>query len=317
MKGKSYSIEELVLLISDKLYEEFDIESGISERQLLDDIRVMRKSPPEGYGAPIVRKKGILSYTDKKFTIQSSPLISKDLDALKEVISVLKQLSDIPHYYELKNVYDKLCGTMTFGQFKEKDVHIQFEMTTLTRGKQFIQPLYNFIKKKQTVSILYKPYHEDALIFTLHPYLLKEYNNRWFLIAWSDKFEKVINIAVDRIERIDKSQNTFREQSKKLIPDYAKIVGVTIPEGKVAEKVILKVNPQRLPYLITKPIHSSQILLSQNDDKSGLLELSLIPNFEFKSMILSHGAAVEVISPAYLRKELQKEVLELYRKYQK
>jgi hypothetical protein len=58
LRGKSYPIKELVLLISDKLYEEFDIENGISERQLLDDISVMRKDSPEGYGAPIIRKKG-------------------------------------------------------------------------------------------------------------------------------------------------------------------------------------------------------------------------------------------------------------------
>lgn len=315
LRQRKRSIEELQRLISNKLFEEFDIESGISQRQLLEDIKIMRKSPPEGYGAPILRKQGILSYTDKNFTIHAFPLVDKDLDALKEAMTILKQLADYPHYQELKKIFDKLSGNMSLSTFKEKDTSIQFETSPLVKGKEFIHPLHDFIKNKNVVNVLYNPYHEDALHLILHPYLLKEYNNRWFLIAWSEKYDKIISIAMDRIEHIEKDLTDFIPAPKDFAAQYTHIVGITIPSGKAIDTVRIKVSKQRLPYILTKPLHASQRLVAQEQNGTGILELSLIPNFEFKAILMGHGAAIEVLSPEDLRKELSIEIKATYEQY--
>ena len=317
LRQRNRSISEMQRIISDKLFEEFDIESGISERQLLEDIKVMRKSPPEGYGAPILREKGVLSYSDKSFTIHAFPLITKDFEALKDAMTVLKQLADYPHYHELKSVFDKLSGTMSLNKFKEKEVSIQFEVSPLIQGKEFIQPLHDFVKNKKVVNVFYNPYQDSPLTLTLHPYLLKEYNNRWFLIAWSEKFGKTINIALDRIERIEESLTEFIPSAKNFANNYANIVGVTIPNGKTVENIRIKVSKARLPYILTKPIHPSQKLISKEQDEAGILAFSLIPNFEFKAVLMGHGAAIEVLSPEELRQEFSNEISKLFSLYSK
>ena len=85
-KYRRWSYNDLLEHVSEKLAEEYDILKGISKRQFDYDLQIMRKDPPEGYGAPIIRKGCEIYYDDPDFSINNNPLNDTDIENLKEVL---------------------------------------------------------------------------------------------------------------------------------------------------------------------------------------------------------------------------------------
>ena len=76
------TIDILIDRCSEKLAEYQGVYSGISERTIRNDIRILR-SDILGFNAPIVIEDGIYSYDDINFTIFGRPI--KELELLKEI----------------------------------------------------------------------------------------------------------------------------------------------------------------------------------------------------------------------------------------
>ena len=49
-------------------------------------------------------------------------------------------------------------------------------------------------------------------LFVIHPYFLKQYNNRWFVFGKNDLNGYILNLALDRMIHVS-------ENRKKLIPN--------------------------------------------------------------------------------------------------
>ena len=60
-------------------------------------------------------------------------------------------------------------------------------------------------------------------------------------------------------------------------------MGVTVNEGMQARVIQLWVDAYNAPYVITKPIHSTQRLLQQNEDGSIVINLFLKENFGIRT----------------------------------
>jgi predicted DNA-binding transcriptional regulator YafY len=105
---------------------------------------------------------------------------------------------------------------------------------------------------------------------------------------------------------IPNTEGDFREYFKD-------IVGVTVPkEHPVAEKVVLKFDAARFPYIVSKPIHPSQEVISEEDCT---LQISVRPNKELESRIFSYGPQVEVLEPEWLRQQIEGKIEETLKKY--
>ncbi|MFT4761599.1 MAG: putative DNA-binding transcriptional regulator YafY [Saprospiraceae bacterium] len=297
---REWSLPDLQEWISDKLYEEFDIETGISERQLLGDIALMRKDPPQGFGAKIVRKNNRVWYADKDFSIVNHPLIESDFKALKETLQLLKQFRELPHFQEVQEVYQKLKGVLLGSRELAGNPVILFDKNELLKGLEFIQPLFQYIQRQQSLVITYHPFYLTAATErNFHPYLLKAYNNRWFVLGWSGEEDCPMVLALDRIKVIQQGNFTYLPDKIPNLPNYFDhVVGVTVPVDESPVDIQLKVHPQQLPYIVTKPIHASQRVEHQ------IISLYLIPNYELKALLLGFGSRVEVLSPVSLREEM-------------
>jgi predicted DNA-binding transcriptional regulator YafY len=77
---------------------------------------------------------------------------------------------------------------------------------------------------------------------------------------------------------------------------FEDLIGVSKKEGVMPIKIKLWVNSFTAPYVLTKPLHGSQRKISLDEDGL-ILELELIPNYEFYQRILGFGEAVKVLSP--------------------
>lgn len=149
----------------------------------------------------------------------------------------------------------------------------------------------------------------------IHPYLLKEYNNRWFLIAYNTELGKMSHLALDRIITIKVKDRTFipiKEFDETVY--FNNILGITLPENAQPEIIELIFSPQRAPYIKTKPIHPSQKIIAEN--QQGLtIQLNLVINKELISLLLGFGKDVQVIKPLSLKKEIIEGLIEAQNNY--
>jgi predicted DNA-binding transcriptional regulator YafY len=142
---------------------------------------------------------------------------------------------------------------------------------------------------------------------------LKQYNNRWFLLGFNPEFEDLSIVPLDRIESVAHADITFNRNLDFDFDVYFRdIIGVSIEKGKEVEHIRLKFSPNRLPYVLSKPIHHSQQL---EDEAEGIVSIDVIPNKELLSELIWFRDDVEVLSPESLREEIKGKIAEMYHKY--
>ena len=306
--GRTWTYDELLSFVCDKLEEEFDVNlnnnktRALSPRQLADDIRIMRKDPPEGFGAPIVRKEGQIFYEDPKFSINDNPLINSDIESLQEILRLIKPFQSLPHLHELETIIGKVQGTISQNK---GDQIIELDHNPNVKGLQLLESLYPLIRDEKMLLIRYKPFNwQEDIEYKIHPFLIKEYNNRWFLIGWQPDNEKYIVLGLDRIIQFNNISGSIDKGKKsELINLQKNIIGVSFSEGALSVGIKLWVSPAQIPYILTKPLHTSQNLIDESSEGS-VISLELVPNFELEQLILSFGERVKVLEPESLKERI-------------
>ena len=198
-----------------------------------------------------------------------------------------------------------------------KEPIIGFDENKNLKGMSFFTPLFNAITSKKALMIQYKSYHSDTPVEeVIHPYYLKEYNQRWFLFALNEKYNAISNFALDRIESIEWTTAKFIPNTSIDFTHYFdQIVGVSVNHNEKVQTIMMRVNKEQLPYTSSKPLHHSQTVIERCEDGSAILSIEVIPNFELIQLLLSFGHRIEVLSPQSLREEILsriKKSMEIY-----
>ncbi|WP_196890260.1 WYL domain-containing protein [Aureivirga sp. CE67] len=312
---RKWTIDDLVDACSDALYEYEGIDKGVSKRTVQGDIQTMR-SDKLGYNAPIiVLERKYYTYEDEEYSITNIPISNQDLDKLTEAVEFMKQFQGFSHFQDLNSMVQKLEDQIYAAKTQKKPV-IDFEKNENLRGLKFLDVLYKAIIQKQSLDITYKSFKaRNEETFTIYPYLLKEFRNRWFILGQRKKREGVLNLALDRILSISKSELPFQEANN-FDPEthFKDVIGVTVSPSLPAEKVVLYVVRKHAPYVLTKPLHSSQKMIDQ--DRFGItISLNVQHNFELEKEILAFGEAIHVIKPYRLRKNIKNRLLNAVESY--
>ncbi len=311
--ARKWSLRDLIDKISDELYEQFGHEEGVSKRTVQMDLNIMRSDPPRGFGAPIEVKDGSYFYSDPEFSINQNPLNETDIENLKEAADILRHFRGLPVYSEIENMIGKIQQDIFTAQ---KDVLIDFEKVEELKNIELLGELYPLLKNKQVLELDYQPFKKEKQEkIQLHPYLLKEYNNRWFLMGWNEVFSDFTVLAIDRIiEYKDLNKSFIGDFKSKLKELLSHIVGVSIPKEKKVEEIELEVFSVSVPYFLTKPLHPSQTVKTR-DENSAIFYFKLIPNYELEQIILSFGENCIVKKPEYFKEHIKGRILELSKNY--
>lgn len=298
--------DKLIEKINYKLNECLDIE-GISDRTFYNDIRDMKSEPPRGYNAPIICRNGEYAYEDPNYTIFKDNLSDDDIDILNKSLAVLSQFEQLPIHNELFAVKEKILGYTD--QESRYESLIEFEHQEV-EGTKFLGDLYPLLKDKKVIKIQYKSFRApEPQEFIVHPYRLKQYKNRWYLVCYCETHEVITVYALDRFIMVSVLEHyDFREVDiESLNNRFRDIIGVT----KYADAEILEINiwvaTKLAPYVLTKKIHYSQRVVKE--DSSGMtICVKLCPNYEFYSMILGFGEDIKILSPKSVVDELREKI---------
>jgi len=310
------TLEALVEACSEALYEYEGIRKGVSRRSVQADIQMMR-SDKLGYNAPIVVvDKKYYTYEDKNYSITNTPVSVADLEKLTESVEILKQFQNFSHFKDLGGLVQKLEDHVYAKKHHQEPV-IDFEKNDGLKGIDFLDVLYRAIIDKQSVYIDYQSFKarkSQKILF--HPWLLKEFRNRWFLIGVKSKGSPLLNLALDRMHAIEASNMEYVANTDIDLQAYFKdVIGVTVAPSLVAQEVRLYVSHKHAPYLITKPLHHSQKII-ERDDYGVLLSLTVQHNFELEKEILSLGEEVMVVSPESLKRSIMERLRNASEQYE-
>ena len=303
-RGRRWTLENLIDKVSEALYEYEGIRDGVSKRTIQLDLQTMRSD--KLYSAPIiVLDRKYYTYEDPSFSITQSKLTSADLQKMNEVVGILKHLNGFRHFGEMSEMIAKLENELQRNRTHGPDI-IQFESNPLLRGLDWIDPLYKAIAARRAVLIDYRSFRaHNARQDIYYPYLLKEYRNRWFLIA-RNKFKRpLVTLALDRIEGVEElSREPFYAHQEVDFDHYFDdVLGVTKSEKDRPTKVILHVRRETVPYVLTKPLHRSQTVLQETETGS-IVQIEVVLNFELEREILGFGPQVKVLGPRILVKRI-------------
>ncbi|MDM8161481.1 WYL domain-containing protein [Labilibaculum sp. K2S] len=299
---KNWTKDRLIEKINEKLMDCHGID-GICEKTFYNDIRNMKSEPPRGYDAPIECMNGAYIYTESDFTIQKDNLSDEDIESINKAIEVLSQFKQIGIHTELSSVKEKILGYKS--NIDEVEHLIEFEQQEV-KGMEFLSSLYPLIKEKKVIKIEYQSFRSsEPHEYIVHPYYLKQYKHRWYLVCYCESHEMIATYALDRFINITEIFDVnFREvEYKALKKRFENIIGVTKIVDHVLQQIEVWISKELAPYIETKKIHHSQVKLNE-DDKGIVIALTLIPNYEFYSIIQSFGNSIEILSPVLVRDEL-------------
>lgn len=296
-KYRQWTLEDLIDACSDALYEYEGIDKGISKRTVQMDIQMMR-SEKLGYNAPIVvYDNKYYKYEDEDYSITNTPLSEQDLKTMSEAVELLRQFKGFSYFEEMGDIVSRLEDHVTSAKQKTLPV-IDFEKNESLKGLNYLDTIYNAIVNKQVLNIKYRSFKAlSASSFMFHPYLLKEYRNRWFVFG--AKKGTLFNLALDRIHDITIAEKEKYRENKIFDPEtyFDDIVGVTKNVGMKTEVVRFWVDKQNVPYIQTKPIHKSQIIVEENEDGSKVFEINVVINQELQREFFSFANTIRIISP--------------------
>ncbi|MCH5717874.1 helix-turn-helix transcriptional regulator [Niabella hibiscisoli] len=158
------------------------------------------------------------------------------------------------------------------------------------------------MQNKQTLKLTYQSFKaRQAADIILYPYLLKEYRNRWFLLAMNRKGKEIATFALDRMQAVTVLPDEPYRLHRSFHPqDYFKdIVGVTRNIGDSPVEILFLANTVQAPYIQTKPIHPSQTIVEQTSAGTTFC-ITVIPNFELERELIGFGEGLTVLAPRFL-----------------
>lgn len=300
--GKRYYIEDLLEACNKALFEYDYKTDGIKKRQLYEDIKFMISS--QGYSAPIIKEKdgrrAFYKYEDSNFSINKQPINENEIAELKSAMLLLNRFKGMPQFEWVNEVLPKIDQSFKLSN-QEQEI-ISFQSNEFLKGMEFISPLFKFIQNKQTLKITYQSFNSDtATIAIFHPYYLKQYNNRWFLIGKHNDYNNLTNYALDRIQKIEEASNKYDDSQIVDFDEYFDdFIGVSKNTDKELIKITLKATKSLAPYIKTKPLHGSQKSILDNDN-GFTFSIEVIPNFEFYKLIQSFGEDLIVLEPTDIK----------------
>lgn len=314
--NKQWTLDALITACSDALYEYEGRGIDVSKRTVQLDIQMMR-SDKLGYNAPIiVYNRKYYKYEDDNFSITDIPLTENDMNVLSETVEMLKQFKDFSLFNELGGIIQRLEDKVYTEKNKKSSI-IHLDKNDGLKGLEYLDTLYQAIIKRIVLKINYKSFKaRDASILTFHPFILKEFNNRWFLVGKVSPKKPILTLALDRMLSIDYDVHVpYLNEEFNGDAYYENTIGVTVLNDEQLQEVVLKIDRSNAPYVITKPFHHSQEILGRNDDGSVTIKLFVHLNYELERLILGFGDAIEVLEPKVLRKRMLRKMRKAYQIY--
>ena len=314
-RNRYFSITDLLERVNDEL--RLTGMEPVSRRCIEKDLVALECAP---YEAAIERiwlsGKKCIRYEEDGFSIFTKKLTEDEENLLSEVLNTIGQFDGLETFEWLDGLKKRL-------DIKEHRRIIQFDSNPYFSGRNLIGSLFTAISNKQVIALKYHTFkNPEVKEVVVYPYLLKEYNNRWFLIVGVED-GTILNFALDRIDDFKPMPHIdYVEPDEELESRFDDIVGVTLYKDKPTENILFWANEDGFQYVHTKPLHGSQRAVKGDAEKllrekypalqgGRFFRLKCILNYELEQLFMSKMDQVVVLEPGILVESLKDRIKKL------
>ena len=330
-RHKAVSIQDITDFVNEHL-PEFGIDEGVSKRCIEKDIEYLEWSSPfsvelERYSIDAttvndrVYKKRCLRYADPTFSIFKKKLTQDEKAVLESALTTLGSFDGLDNFEWLAELRKQL-------KVEERKPIISLSKN-LVENSTLIASLFSAISNEQVVELTYRKFLDSTeRKVIISPYLLKEYNRRWYIVGGAYDTNRVLNFALDRLVEIEfKTGYTFKPCETDLEERFEEIIGVTFNEEVPLTQILFWVSDAIKGYIHTKPIHGSQIhikgdradklhILYPQLQSGDFLTIECRENFELIRELTAWGDDLIVLTPVSLRDRIVDRINRMKSRYQ-
>ena len=326
----SYSIQDMTEIINRDL-PEFGQEEGVTKRCIEKDIEYLEFKFPElieferytidahSIATDKPYRKRCIRYADPTFSIFKGKLSAEEKGLLNAALSTIGSFDGLDSFGWLDD-FSKRLGLV------EQEPIIQMSKNLL-ENKTLMAEAFSAIQAKSVVNIEYVKFNDSQKRnVIISPYLLKEYNSRWYIIGAAYDTGRILNFALDRILAIKVLAGyEYNPAPDDLNERYEDIIGITYNEEYPLYEIMFWVSDASAPYIRTKPLHGSQKELKRDlaENIRGKLDLpadGAIFTIECKENYelireLTNFVDLKVLSPEPVVKAVKERIESLHKIY--
>ncbi len=197
---------------------------------------------------------------------------------------------------------ERLSGRVSVEDIPSGHMHLTAIMEAMTEGR-----------KIKITYLKYTSSQADSL--TLHPYAVKEFAKRWYLVAHCEERNALRVYGLDRIREMDVTEDEFKMPSGFDVDDvFATSFGTYLPEGK-AQLITFRTTGKEARFMRDLPIHDSQEELKSPDKEHAVFSIFVCPNESLIMEFCKHGSRLEVLSPESVRSAVAEQLMEAAKLY--
>ena len=310
-KYREYTIDDLVDECNEALRRAD--KPDVSKRTVQNDINILEAD----YGIILneklrLGKKRLYRYVDTNYSIPLFRINDEERHKLQDAIRVLDHFEGEPTYDWARTLLMQIEG----GLFDENTSPVvTFQSNPDLKGISYFSDLLQAILTKRVLKLKYTPYGKETQTVNIYPYHLKQFNDRWYLIAQAIGYQSYAHYALDRIEGFEEIALPYKEADVDFSEYFDDVIGVTVPDVD-AEDIVIKVTGKRFNYIRTKPLHLSQRIVEEAEGYA-IISINVRVNKELESLILSFGDDMEVIAPASFRDRIAEKIKVMNQLYSK
>jgi len=184
------------------------------------------------------------------------------------------------------------------------------------QGTENLYGLLHAIKNRFKIKFTYQKFWEEELSQRLvEPYALKEFKNRWYIMAQDYKDNIIKSFALDRLTNLEITNQNYQYPDNYSIQQiYRYCFGIISPNDEEPQDIILSFDPIQAKYIKTLPLHDTQQVLVDNDEEMKI-KLKLCLTHDLLMELLSFGDNMKVIEPKSLADQIKQAHEKAYRQY--
>ncbi len=184
------------------------------------------------------------------------------------------------------------------------------------QGTENLYGLLHAIKNRLQIKFTYQKFWDETSTLRLvEPYALKEFKNRWYIIAKDYKDNHIKSFALDRLTNLEITKQHYQyPDNYDIEQSYRYSFGVISPNSSVPQDIILSFSPFQGKYIKTLPLHKTQEVLVDNDEETKI-KLKLYLTHDLFMELLSFGDDMKVIEPKSLANDIKEAHKNAYKQY--
>lgn len=217
-----------------------------------------------------------------------------------------------------ESVQNWMLSMLTVNQLVSESLSLRQRilLEDVPSGGEALKQVLDAMKQNRRLCIRYRKYQTEQMrTYVVEPYCVKLFRRRWYLLVKHSNGRMAV-FSFDRLLEVQPLDEHFvMDEDFDAGTFFADSFGVMVSEEVPTEQIIVRAFGREPCYLRDLPLHTSQRLLTTTAEYTDF-EYWLRPTADFKAHLLSRGAWLQVLSPAWLAAEMKELLRQAVARYE-